>query len=210
MKFRRIFLVCIVVFLFYYTVLYGSITLEENREQAFIQKIKEIDGISRETQIEEYATEEREFLQSNKKDDVLDETLLLKAQDCILYIPSISLEKVVYTGKNRAVHLENYELITSAADMRYLNGGNYIICGHSSRIYGHSLNRMKELKIGDEVIIWLSHQMDKYYVSNISYEKMENTSKYCLQTESRQITILSCARYVGEDTYIVITCKPQN
>ena len=37
---------------------------------------------------------------------------------------------------------KNLFLITADAHMRYKNGGNYIICGHASKLYGHSLNRL--------------------------------------------------------------------
>lgn len=126
--------------------------------------------------------------------------------DCIVSIPSIALNKIVYTGKNRILHLEKYELITSAEDMRYQNGGNYIICGHASRVYGHSLNRLRELKIGDEVVIWYDNQYEQYIVSSVTYEGMNTTSGYCQQTKYRQITILSCAKYIAKDVYIVIKC----
>lgn len=127
--------------------------------------------------------------------------------DCIIQIPAIELKKIVYTGVNREEHLKQYELVTASEDMRYVNGMNYIICGHSSRIYGHSLNRLRELKVGDKVIIWNNGMEKQYHIESISYEYMNNTIEFCKQTESRQITIISCAKYVADDTYIVIRCK---
>lgn len=130
--------------------------------------------------------------------------------DCIISIPSISLEKIVYTGVSREGHLEQYDLITSAEDMEYCNGGNYIICGHYSQLYGHSLNRLKEVNEGDYVYINSNGTLHKYIVYSKEFETMTDTSSYCIQTEQRELTIISCAKYVGMDKYIVIKCELVN
>lgn len=130
--------------------------------------------------------------------------------DTIISIPNIELEKIVYTGKHREEHLKEYELITATDDMQYKHGGNYIICGHTSRIYGHSLNRLKEVQVGDKVYIWNNDLSDEYVVISINFEFMNNTSEFCKQTKSKQITILSCANHISDDKYIVIKCKKNN
>ena len=93
--------------------------------------------------------------------------------------------------------------------MQYHNGGNYIVCGHASQVYGHSLNRLKEIKCGDKVYIWNNHKKDCYKVQFITYEPMNETSSFCCQTKEQQITIISCAKYVAEDMYIVIRCTKE-
>ncbi len=130
--------------------------------------------------------------------------------DCVLIIPSIDLKKYVYSGKQRETHLEQYELVTATDDMKYMNGGNYIICGHYSKLYGHSLNRLKDISELDEVIIWHNDKQTKYKVSSVSYMNMNNTSQYCNQSNNRQITILSCAKYEGKNKYIVVRCECAN
>lgn len=130
--------------------------------------------------------------------------------DCILMIPSIDLKKYVYNGSQREVHLEQYELVTATHDMEYQNGGNYIICGHYSKLYGHSLNRLKEISVDDEVTIWKDSVKTQYRVSSVSYINMNNTTQYCNQTNNKQITIVSCAKYIGEDKYIVVKCECMN
>lgn len=130
--------------------------------------------------------------------------------DCIIYIPAIELKKIVYTGERREQYLEDYKLITATEDMRYTYGGNYIICGHNSRLYGHSLNRLRNISVHDQVYIMTSGQIDTYQVSSITYKEMEDTNEYCEQNGNKQITILSCARYVGDNMYIVIKCIPNN
>ena len=127
--------------------------------------------------------------------------------DCILEIPDIDLKKIVYTGEEREKHLENYELITAASDMYYKSGGNYIICGHASRLYGHSLNRLKEIKKGMDIYIQTKEQKDHYIVKKVSYQSMNETSNYCKQSDQKVITIISCAKYISEHSYIVIEAE---
>lgn len=127
--------------------------------------------------------------------------------DSILFIPDIELEKVVYTGKNRESHLQNYELVTASDDMKYENGGNYIICGHASKLYGHSLNRIKEVKEGTVIQIKTKDTTDEYVVNRVIYPNMNQTSEYCNQTTENTITIISCAKYVSKESYIVIQAE---
>lgn len=127
--------------------------------------------------------------------------------DCIISIPSIDLEKKIYTGSNRLKYLEQYELVTATDNMTYANGGNYIICGHASRLYGHSLNRIKEIKKNDIIYIQTANKRDKYIVYEVYYENMNNTSEYCVQTEERMLTIISCAKYISKESYIIIHAK---
>lgn len=130
--------------------------------------------------------------------------------DCIIEIPDINLAKIVYTGKDRETHLENYELVTAADDMEYSQGGNYIICGHASRLYGHSLNRIKEITKGTEILITDNEKTDKYTVNKVYYSNMMDTDKYCRQINKQEITIISCAKYISKESYIVIKAIPNN
>ena len=127
-----------------------------------------------------------------------------KDKDCIIKIPSINLKKIVYNGKYRDHHLKNYELVTATPDMKYSEGGNYIICGHASRLYGHSLNRLKEVKKGDIIKIKSSNISDEYKVYKVEYDNMYDTNKYCMQTNEQELTIISCAKYISSESYIVV------
>lgn len=129
--------------------------------------------------------------------------------DCIIEIPDIDLSKIVYTGKHREQHLNKYELVTAVYDMKYSQGGNYIICGHASRLYGHSLNRLKEIKKGAVINIWFNDNKDEYIVNNVYYVNMFDTDKYCKQNNQNEITILSCAKYISYNSYIVIKAIPK-
>lgn len=130
--------------------------------------------------------------------------------DCILDIPDIGLQKIVYTGADRLEHLKQYELATATDNMEYKYGGNYIICGHASRLYGHSLNRIKEVQKGTIIYIKTPNQTDQYKVDNVRYENMHETSTYCNQTTDKRITIISCAKYISKDSYIVIQASPND
>ena len=128
--------------------------------------------------------------------------------DCILSIPDIELEKIVYTGANRLEHLKEYGLATAADNMHYANGGNYIICGHASRLYGHSLNRIREIQKGTLIYIKTSDCIDRYIVDKVTFENMNETDRYCNQTLEQRITIISCAKYISKESYIVIQAIP--
>lgn len=132
-----------------------------------------------------------------------------KTGDCIIEIPDIDLAKIVYTGKDREKHLQNYELITATDDMKYSQGGNYIICGHASRLYGHSLNRIKEIKKGTEILITDNNKTDKYIVNKVYYSNMMDTDNYCRQNNKKEITIISCAKYISKESYIIINALPK-
>ncbi|MBE5923832.1 MAG: sortase [Lachnospiraceae bacterium] len=132
-----------------------------------------------------------------------------KDVDCVISIPDIDLLKKVYTGNKREKHLDNYELITATSDMKYSNGGNYIICGHASRLYGHSLNRLSEVLEYTQIQIWANNEVENYVVKEVKYVNMKETSKYCNQTKNKQITILSCAKNVSPDSYIVVIAIPK-
>lgn len=141
---------------------------------------------------------EKNFMDEHNSNDIEE------GSDVIVCITDINLEKFVYTGNNRDTHLTNYELITADEKMKYENGGNYIICGHASRLYGHSLNRIKEVKKGTMIEIKYKDSLDKYIVTSVSYPNMFDTSQYCNQTTERTLTIISCAKYISKESYIVI------
>ena len=130
-------------------------------------------------------------------------------EDCIIEIPDIELSKIVYTGKDREKKLDNYDLITAAPDMKFTNGGNYIICGHASRLYGHSLNRLKEVHKDTLIQIWANNEVKDFKVNKVYYENMDNTNKYCKQTDKNEITIISCAKYISQESYIIIKAIPK-
>lgn len=157
--------------------------------------------------VSKYGTESHNNTSTQKKNQVPADSQSKWIGDCVLVIPDIDLEKIVYTGKNREQHLENYELITASENMKYTNGGNYIICGHASRLYGHSLNRLKEVKKGTKIQIWTRDKMEEYIVNQVTYQNMNQTSQYCNQTQSNTLTIISCAKYVSKESYIVIHAK---
>lgn len=142
--------------------------------------------------------------------EIADNTTNDDSIDCIISIPDIDLYKYVYTGKNRIDYLEQYNLVTSANDMLYKNGGNYIICGHASRLYGHSLNRLKEIKIGTNIYIYSQNSVYKYIVKEVAFEDKKNTQSYYEQTQKKQITIVSCAKYISEESYIIVRAEFQN
>lgn len=148
--------------------------------------------------------------QYNKNDNLtnLNENDLNEV-DSILHIPKINLNKFVYNGSRRKKHLDSYQLITATNDMKFKNGGNYIICGHTSRIYGYSLNRLKELDINDQIImIDKNFIQTKYNIVSVDYINMFESNQYAKQSKNNIITIISCAKIKSKDYYIVVKAIP--
>lgn len=147
-------------------------------------------------------------MENNKKENISrKKSQSEQSEDCILSIPDIGLEKIVYTGRQRELHLKNYELITADANMQYKNGGNYIICGHASKLYGHSLNRLQEVKKDTIIEILTKNKTEQYIVYKVNYVNMYETSQYCNQTREKTVTIISCAKNISKESYIVIYAR---
>ncbi len=222
-------MVSFILFIFYYLGLYYKISTIESKEKKAIQSWKQLQLqeqilIPSHKYISYYKFRFVEFLkphvsphhsglqikessqtETNEKENVFQKEN--QSEDCILSIPDINLEKIVYTGRERDLHLKNYELITADANMRYKNGGNYIICGHASRLYGHSLNRLQEVKKDTIIEIITKNKTEQYIVYKVNYENMYQTSRYCNQTKEKTVTIISCAKNISKESYIVIHAK---
>ena len=189
---------------------------EETEQKTIMQTIHSIEGTSKENMITtdfdaiEFTKNENipsDTSEPKKLDDNNSECTNKDTIDCMISIPDIELYKYVYSGKNREKYLEQYDLITAASDMKYENGGNYIICGHASRLYGHSLNRLKEVKVGTNIYIYNQNSVDKYTVKSVTYKDKQNTHEFYDQTPKNMITIVSCAKYISEDTYIIVQAE---
>lgn len=203
------FTILVICYTYYYNMVYQNEQLEKNQIHLIETKLYQEDLPNLKEQLPPVSPSENTSIENTQEtagDDLHGKKQLWKG-DCILFIPEIHLEKIVYTGTKRTEHLKQYELITAADNMQYKNGGNYIICGHASRLYGHSLNRIREVKEGNLLYIQTKNQLDEYIVKKVFFADMNNTSKYCNQTSQKTITILSCAKYISKDSYIVIQAE---
>jgi sortase A len=180
-----------------------------NKEQQLVQTFREMVE-NPETDTSDDNTnycEEKKQSSSNSYEREQTATYIDENVDCVIRIPAIQLEKVVYTGTDRLSHLEQYELITASEDMKYINGGNYIICGHASRLYGHSLNRIKEIKAGDLIYVDTKEGTDTYTVKKISFADRDKSCDFFSQSDVPTLTIISCARYVSDKSYIIVQAQ---
>ncbi len=205
------FTILILYYLYRYNMVYQNEQLEKNQIHLIETKLYQEDLPNLNEKLQSVPSKEAgikntQNIQESANHDPDDKKEVWKG-DCILFIPTINLEKIVYTGSNRMEHLNQYELTTAADNMQYKNGGNYIICGHASRLYGHSLNRIKEVKEGNLLYIQTKSRLDEYIVKKVFFADMNQTSKYCNQTSRKTITILSCAKYISKDSYIVIQAE---
>lgn len=223
----RIIMVSFFLFLLYYLGLYYKIYITESKEKKAVQlwkkeqiqkqilipshddimyyKFRYYKPLKNPAYLHNSVLITGESSETNEKENLTQEEN--PSKDCILSISDINLEKIVYTGKEREFHLKNYELITANADMQYKNGGNYIICGHASRLYGHSLNRLQEVKKDTIIEIISKNKTERYIVNKVNYENMYETSRYCNQTNEKTLTIISCAKNISRESYIVIQAE---
>ncbi len=204
------FTILILYYLYCYNMVYQNEQLEKNQIHLIETKLYQEDLPNLNEKLQSVSSEETGIKNTQNGQEAANNTYDKKELwkgDCILFIPAINLEKIVYTGSKRMEHLNQYELTTAADNMQYKNGGNYIICGHASRLYGHSLNRIKEVKEGNLLYIQTKSRLDEYIVKKVFFVDMNQTSKYCNQTSHKTITILSCAKYISKDSYIVIQAE---
>lgn len=194
-------------FLCYFTKQYWDISHTEQNEKKRIRNIEQENNFDDTNTLKSYekqTSEDDNVVSRDKEKSTENISLSVKDEDCIIYIDEIDFAKIVYTGTERMDHLSQYDLVTATDDMRYSNGGNYIVCGHSSRLYGHSLNRLKEVQPGYHIRIRTDNDEIKYIVDNVIYENMNNTDTYCQQSNNDEITIISCAKYISPNHYIVV------
>lgn len=203
------FTVLVLYYVYRYNMVYQNEQLEKNQIHLIEAKLDQENLPNLNKRLQPVSPSEKTGIKNTQKpaDNELHGKKQLWNGDCILFIPEIHLEKIVYTGIKRTEHLKQYELITAADNMQYKNGGNYIICGHASRLYGHSLNRIREVKEGNLLYIQTKSQLDEYIIKKVFFADMNNTSKYCNQTSQKTVTILSCAKYISKNSYIVIQAE---
>lgn len=198
----------IIIILSYYLFSYNKVYTGEMVEHVYIDSILKQDDNVFQSDYDKYDSPLEKGNEKNTPDNFITEKNTTEWKgDCILIIPDISLKKIVYNGVNREKHLEQYKLVTATDNMKYQNGGNYIICGHASNLYGHSLNRINEIKRDMILYIKTQDNLDEYIVSDVSYKNMKYTSEYCNQTDEPTITIISCAKYISKESYIIIHAK---
>ena len=136
-----------------------------------------------------------------------DGAISLKDIDTIITIPSIDLSGPVYTGSDRMNYLDAFLFVTGYEDNRY-GTGNYYIFGHQSRTYGKSFNRIKELDIGDEIIINKSGSIYTYCVTEMETTYVMEVEKSSEETDT--LYIYTCEKSSEENKpYIRIMAKKQ-
>lgn len=130
---------------------------------------------------------------------------LLYDVDSILSIPSIDLIGPVYTGPDRMKYLENFYFITGYEDNIFGTGAYYIF-GHQSKTYGKSFNRIKELNIGDEIIINKYGSLYHYRITSIATTYNMETDK--LSEASDMLYIYTCEKSAAKNKpYIKVTAE---
>lgn len=130
---------------------------------------------------------------------------LIKDVDSILIIPSIDLIGPVYTGPDRMKYLDDFYFITGYEN-NVFGTDTYYIFGHQSKTYGKSFNRIKELIVGDEIIINKSGSLYHYHVTDIATTYNMEIDKF--YDASNMLYIYTCEKSTAKNKpYIKVTAE---
>ena len=168
----------------------------------------------------QYSDEEKESAESVDTEPGVDETVDYLFSDVdsnayrgeidsILVINKINLKKAIIRGNNNDYNLDRYYFVTADQEA-VLGEDNYIIYGHCSQTYGHSFNRLEELKAGDKFQLIQEAQTFTYVVSDVRRELREDAAPY-LDTGMNTVQFLSCEKKresgYSEKRLIIVTAQ---
>lgn len=127
--------------------------------------------------------------------------------DCILEISSIGLKQPVIKG-DVEYNLEKYFLVTASKEM-ILGTSNYVILGHNVYTAYVSFNKLKDVEVGDQVILCKDNLVFFYEVAEKYYEYADNSSQLLSKNEDKILTLLTCKtqRRVARTEYLVVKCN---
>lgn len=108
----------------------------------------------------------------------------------VLYINSIDLKSPVLFGESKKnLDLGICRMYSSADAGGY---GNLCLSGHNSRIYGRHFNRLKEISIGDTIIIFMENAVYNYITTNTFTVKPEDIWVLENNLSKKEITLITC------------------
>ena len=80
--------------------------------------------------------------------------------------------------------------------------GNFAIAGHSSTIYNNVFNNLKNIKIGEDIVITTVNGKFTYKVNEIFESNPSNMSVLDQDNEKKEMTIVTCTKD-GKERLIV-------
>lgn len=135
------------------------------------------------------------------KDDS-DENKEIKIGDeiALIDIDSVDISSVIVNGigkeqiRHYIGHFENTPMPGET--------GNFSIAGHSSTIYNNVFNNLKNIKVGDDIVITTIDAKFIYKVSEVFESEPSNMSVLDQDNEIKEMTIVTCTKD-GKERLIV-------
>lgn len=108
----------------------------------------------------------------------------------ILKIPVIEMEQPILKGATE--HNLNLSVATVEPTGTPGADGNFVIAGHNSRTYGRHFNRLKELKVGDELFVDSKTGNYAYRVTDVYVAEAEDVWVLEDTVDGAEITLITC------------------
>ena len=86
----------------------------------------------------------------------------------------------------------NISICTVLEANRMGQPGNYVLAGHNSRIYGRHFNRLKELSVGDTIVVENKHEQFSYLITETF--SVAPTEVWVMENDGEKsiITLITC------------------
>lgn len=179
--------------IFYIRWFYSSIT--ENAEKTIIEEINEVYTIRN-------IKDDRIDNQLNENMNIREVDITLDNEECIaiLNIESCDIRTIVTNGVNE--EQLKYSVGHFPDSPMPHEGGNFALAGHSSVIYKQVLNSIKDINIGDEILISTKEGVYKYFTTEIIV--VPPTATYVVNNSKKdKITIVTCTD-AGKKRLVVV------
>lgn len=191
----------------------SNMPVESVRPESGQEKVKENQVFAADTVVSDPGMEERAA--SSKMPDPIRDTSEYDYKgtiDSVMVIDKINLKKVIIRGKDNNYNLDKYYFVT-ASQSASLGEDNYVIYGHCSKTYGHSFNRLEELKAGDSFYLIQGDAVYDYIINEVRRELRKDAASY-LDTGKDTVQLVSCERQkakgYSEKRLIIVTAEREN
>lgn len=136
---------------------------------------------------------------------VFDQEYVKNNMEGIITIDAIKLRSPILNK------VTNYNLnigICSVVEKNHMGeSGNYVLSGHNSRIYGRHFNRLKELGIGDIVILDNGTEQFEYTVTDVFIVSPEDVWVMNDDGERNILTLITCYYGVSPTGRLIVKAE---
>lgn len=107
-----------------------------------------------------------------------------------IHIPAIDVDQPILEGSTEKSL--KYGIGTVVPEVKAGEIGNFVLAGHRGRSYGKLLNRLNELKEGDEIVVESLSENYRYYVTEAFLVEPDELWVLEEDDSSRELTLITC------------------